>query len=318
MPCLNADSIVKKITANSPAKTISLFLAIFLFAFHNLNLLKTKTISSQLHAEGYTDLILTSILPENVSVTLRGNERSLDGISEKDIITFIDLTPYTAKGSYRVPVKVIKSGASLNAEALEISVEPVDIMLQFDNTAEKHITISPTVSGSPAEGYDIVSEKLTPGQLKVEGPASLLSRINTITTEPVDISDRYNDFSVLLNIVSPGRLFTIHGGNTVEYSAKISPAYIAKKFSGITLTALNLNEAFAAKITPETGSVTLRGPYNDVIKFSNENIPLTADCSGIDDEGVFTLPVNIGGDYAETPEYEPKEAEVTITKRADT
>jgi YbbR domain-containing protein len=314
---LSVDGIIKKFTANSPAKTISLFLAIFLFAFHNLNLLKTKSISSKLQIEGHTDMIITNIVPENVNVTLRGDEKAIDDISGNDITTFIDLSPYTTKGSHRVPVKVIKSGAALNVDALEIAVEPVDIMLQFDNIAEKYITISPAVSGSLAEGYDIVSKKVTPGQLKVEGPASMITHINTITTEPVDISQRYKDFSVLLNIVSPGRLFTINGGGTVEYSVKISPVYIEKEFSGIPLAALNLNETFTAKITPETGGATLRGPYKDVINFSNANIPLTVDCSGINSEGIFRLPVNIGGYYTETPEYTPKEAELTITKRAD-
>jgi YbbR domain-containing protein len=313
---LSVDGIIKKFTANSPAKTISLFLAIFLFAFHNLNLLKTKSISSKLQIEGHTDMIITNIVPENVNVTLRGDEKTIDGISENDITTFIDLSPYTAKGSCRVPVKVIKSGAALNVDMLEISVEPVDIMLQFDNMAEKYITVSPAVSGSLAVGYDIVSEKLTPEQIKVKGPASMIPHINTITTEPFDISGRYTDFSVLLNIVNPGRLFTIDGGGAVEYSAKISPVYIEKEFSDIPLTALNLNETFTAKIEPETGSITLRGPYKDVMKFSNGAITLTVDCSGINSEGVFSRTVNIGGYYTETPEYTPKEAELTITKQA--
>jgi YbbR domain-containing protein len=293
-------------------------MAIFLFAFHNLNLLTTTTMSSKLLIEGHTDLIITNTVPDNIKLTLRGDGKTIADISENDIKTFIDLSPYKAKGSYRVPVKMIKSGGALNADTLEISVEPIDVMIQFDNTAEKNINVSPVISGSPAAGYDLASEKVTPEQLKVEGPASLISRINTIVTESFDISDRYEDFSVLLNVVSPGRLFTIHGGDTVEYSAVIRPAYIEKEFSPVTLTVLNLNKNFTAKITPETGSVTLRGQYSDIKNFNPEAVPLTVDCSDIDSPGTFNIPVNVSDiKPLEASVYTPETATITITNREE-
>jgi YbbR domain-containing protein len=313
---LNIDSVIKRITIDNPAKTISLFLAILLFVFHNINLLKTETISSKLRVEGSTNLIITNIIPESVSLTLRGDEKTIGNISENDIITFIDLSPYTIKGSYRAPIKVIKSGNALDGNTLEISVEPLDIMLQLDNVSEKYVSVSPAASGSLAAGYNLVSEKVTPSQLRIEGPLSLLSHIDTISTEPFDISGRYDDFSLLLNLVSPGPLFTVYGVNKVEYSAEVRSVYVEKEFSDIPFGVLNLNNDFNIKILPETGHAVLQGAPVDINNFTSEDTLLTINCSGIDHEGSFELPVNVNaGNSFKVFSYTPGSVIAVITKQ---
>lgn len=291
-------------------------MAIFLFMFHNINLLKSKTISSKLQVEGHTNLIITNIVPENVSVTLLGDEDHIANISGDDIITFIDISDYDIKGTYRIPVQIIKTGNALNIDTLEISVDPVDIRLQFDNVSAKSIGISPDISGTPAAGYDLVSEDIKPSRIQIEGPETLVNSINYVTTIPLDISDRYSDFSVMLELVNPGPLFTIRGDNYVEYSATIRPAYISKDFSDVSLKAVNLNDMFTAKIQPDTGEITLHGKYADIENFVPVDGLLTVDCLDIKDEGTFELPVTAdSGGLFETAGYTPATVVVTVTKR---
>jgi hypothetical protein len=293
-------------------------MAIFLFMFHNINLLKSKTISSKLQVEGHTNLTITNIIPESVSVTLLGEENYIANISGDDIITFIDISDYDVKGSYRIPVQIIKTGNALNIDTLEISIEPVDIRLQFDNISSKFVKISPDISGSLAAGYDLVSEDVTPHQIQIEGPETLISSINSVTTMPLDISDRYSDFSVLLELVSPGPLFTIRGDSYAEYSAIIRPAYISKDFSNVSLKAVDLNEIFAVKIQPDTGDITLRGKYADIESFVPGDGLLTVGCSGIETEGTFELPVTVdSGGLFEAAGYTPATVVVTVTKREE-
>jgi hypothetical protein len=290
-------------------------MAIFLFMFHNINLLKSKTISSKLQVEGHTNLIITNIVPENVKVTLLGDENYIANVSGDDIITFIDISGYDVKGSHRIPVQIIKTGNALNIDTLEISVEPVDIRLQFDNVSSKFVKISPDISGSPAAGYDLVSEDITPYQIQIEGPETLINSINSVTTMPLDISDRYSDFSALLELVSPGPLFTIRGDSYVEYSAIIRPAYISKDFSNVSLKAVNLNEMFTVKIQPDTGDITLRGKYADIESFVPGDGLLTVGCSGIENEGTFELPVTVDpGGLVEAAGYTPATVVVTVIK----
>jgi YbbR domain-containing protein len=307
-------------------------MAMFLFMFHNINLLKTKTISSKLKTEG-SEFIITNIIPESVSVKLRGNESDIANISGDDIITFVDLNAYTAKGAYHVPVQVIKSGAALNVDTLDVSVEPADILIHLDKSVIKYVKISPGISGKLADGYDFVSEKLNPDQIQIEGPSSLMNTISEITTEPFDISGRYSDFSLLLNLTSPGDFFTFRDNPVIEYSANIRESSIQKLFSDIPINTVNLSEDFLAKIYPETGSVTLRGHYASVNAFVPGDGVLTVDCSQITSEGRFELPVTGGGytggvtssaDYGdensdeksfEIHSYQPEKVTVEITKR---
>jgi hypothetical protein len=291
-------------------------LAIFLFAFHNLNLLKTKVIASELKIEGALGKAITSAVPESVSVRLRGEEDDIAEISAADIITYIDLSGYTEKGEYRIPVQITKSGAALNADTLEISVEPVDIMIQLDKTAYKSVKILPDITGTAASGCDIVSESLTPDVATVEGPASQIENITSVSTEPFDISGRYNDFSVLLALLKPDPLFTVTSGSSVEYSAAVREAGIEREFSGIPITAVNLRGNFTAKITPESGDARLRGRYSLIKDFIPAGDLLTVDCSGITDEGSFVLPVSVRPDYPFTVSFfEPETVTVEVEVR---
>jgi YbbR domain-containing protein len=327
-PLLNINKLIKRLTINSPAKILSLIMAMFLFMFHNINLLKTKTISSKLETEN-SELIITNIIPESVSVKLRGNESDIANISGDDIITFVDLSSYTEKGAYHVPVQVIKSGGALNIDTLDVSVEPVDILIHLDKSVIKYIKILPGISGKLADGYDFVSEKLNPDQIQIEGPASLMNTISEIRTEPFDISGRYSDFSLLLNLTNPGSFFTFRDNPVIEYSANIRESSIQKLFSDIPINAVNLSEDFSAKIYPETGSVTLHGYYASVNAFVPGNGVLTVDCSQITSEGSFELPVTSNGYTGETDSedensdeksleihsYQPEKVTVEITKR---
>ncbi|MDR0409885.1 MAG: hypothetical protein LBH18_05760 [Spirochaetaceae bacterium] len=315
---LNINKIIKIFTVNSPAKILSLALAMFLFMFHNINLLKTKTISSKLETDG-AGLIITNTIPENVSVKLRGNESDISGISGNDIITFIDLSAYKEKGVYHVPVKIIKSGVTLDMDTLDLSIEPTDILVHLDKPALKTLKISPNVFGKLAPGYDFISESLEPEQVQIEGPESMINTVSEITTEPLDISGRYQDFSLLLNLAPPGPFFTFRGESSVEYNASIRERSMQKQFSDIPVVAANLPENFTAKILPETGSLTLSGAYTDVIAFVPWKYTLSVDCSAITAEGNYELSVKtaIGNSALEQQSYQPERVMVEITKQED-
>ncbi|MDR0382662.1 MAG: hypothetical protein LBH50_01605 [Spirochaetaceae bacterium] len=279
-------------------------------------MLKTKIFASELQIEGLSELVIASAIPESVSVKLRGDSDAIASVSASDIIAYIDLSEYYEKGTYRVPIQIIKGGATLDIEPLEITVEPFDIKLQLDKTVSKNVRILPNIIGAPAPGYGLISGSVTPDQATIEGPSSLMDSIAFIETEPLDISGRYSDFSLLLALVRPGQFFTILSGLTVEYSAKISEADIEKEFTGIHVSAANLNGNFTAKIVPESGSVKLRGNYDSVERFVPNSDTLFVDCSGIATEGSYNLPVNVklAPPLTETY-YGPESVTVTIERR---
>lgn len=288
---MSVSRLLEKLTAHGPAKVLSLAMAIFLFAFHSINLLKTRTIASDLQIEGATGLIITNIIPERVSVRLRGVEKDIADISGGDIITYIDLSRYSVKGSHNVPIQVIKSGAALDVDPLEISVEPSDIQIRLDNKAAKRVKITPVVFGRPAEGFDLVSEAVSPDEALLEGPAMLIDKVSVITTESLDITNRYTDFSVMLPLVRPSPLFSIVGSSQVEYSAKIAPALVSKVFAGIPIAVRNLDGRFTASLAPEAAAIRISGSYAEAEGFVPPEEFLFVDCSGIEEVGRVELPV---------------------------
>jgi YbbR domain-containing protein len=314
---LNVNKLLKKILENWPAKILSLSLAIFLFVFHNINLLKTKNIISPLKVEGVSRYIITGRIPSEIKVELRSDDKTLSSIGETDIITYIDLSKYTAEGTYRLPVQIIKNGNALVAETLEISVEPDDITIRLEKRETKTVSIVPQFQGVLAGGFDLASGTLTPDTVQLEGPVTLVNSISSVTTEAIDISGRSSDFSAMVILVSPASQITLQD-TLVNFHAKVRSVYVEKDFSDLPIDALMLDEKFEAEIVPRTAVIKLHGTAADFGEYVPAENLLTLDCSAIVEAGTYQLALTVN-----TPEqfslvsYEPEVVTVEVRERTE-
>lgn len=64
-------------------------------------------------------------------------------------------------------------------------VEPSQVVLELERTLTATVRVSPRVLGEPATGFEIHRISIEPPELRIEGPESLLSELEQITTEPI-------------------------------------------------------------------------------------------------------------------------------------
>lgn len=64
---------------------------------------------------------------------------------------------------------------------------PSSVLIRLEEVVEKYTPVSPTLHGATAEGYEVASIETVPSKIAVSGPKSLLSRVNSVGTEPIDI-----------------------------------------------------------------------------------------------------------------------------------
>ena len=210
-----------KITEKWPVKVLSLAAAIIISVFYRMNTLETRFFNVPLFIESSETLIPASSFASSVRVSLRGEAEGIQHIFEEDIEAFIDLGRYTNEGNFRVPVQIRKKGSALGVEPLEISVLPIEIQVDLEQKVNRNVPVYPVLHGTVAQGFELAYQSLIPGSVAAEGPRSVLDSYIVFSTETINLDRRYDDFSIMVNIINNNPLITIQGNRVLEFRGTI-------------------------------------------------------------------------------------------------
>lgn len=171
--------MLKLIRRNLGVKVISLLFAILFWLFvmnqgSSDTLIPEQTLTIPLVASGLPqNMIVMTQLPL-VRVHLQGINPSAN---IKDIYAQIDLSSAVpGERSY-----VIKVNTPVGTKVLD--VQPGNIDLKLDLLEEKTVPVEATVTGVPADGYQLGTTFVKPSAVNVRGPSSILSTLTKVTVE---------------------------------------------------------------------------------------------------------------------------------------
>jgi len=219
---LNRAKLLSKITEKWPVKVLSLAAALIIVVFYRMSNLETRFFSAPLLIESSETLIPANAFASAVRISLRGEADGIQPILEEDIEAFIDLGRYTIEGNYRVPVQIRKKGSALGVEPLEISVLPIEIPLTLELRVTRNVDVYPVLQGTVAEGFELRHQSLIPQTVVAEGPRSVMESHLEFDTEIINLDGRYDDFSIMVNIIDDNPLISIHGSRLLEFRGAIS------------------------------------------------------------------------------------------------
>ncbi|MDR1374380.1 MAG: hypothetical protein LBJ24_05345 [Treponema sp.] len=315
---MNGRKLLAKAAENWPAKMLSIALAIILFAFHRMSMLENRFFSVPLMLETGGNLVPASSYPRMVRISLRGDANSIYPILEDDIEAYLDLTMYTKEGRYRAPVQWRKKGTAVGVDGLEISVDPLEVSLDLDQKISKLVPVTPNFRGYLEPGYELVSYSLSPNQVVVDGPLKAMNGLEGLLTEFIELDGRRENFSDTVRIMNRDPLLIIRGDGTTEFHGFVQELLIIRTLEGMPLTVRNPDERLTVNPETGTGSVRVEGKQLELEAYEPSAFRLFLDCSRIEREGTYTLPVQ-----AELPEgitlihCEPEAVRVQVMVRAD-
>ncbi len=281
--------ILEKLFANWPAKIISLAGAIVLFLFYRINTFDERFFSIPLQINTPSGLTLAASYPKNVRVTLRGKTESIFTILEEDIRAVVEFKGEVTEGVIRAPVEIKRFGSSLNVEPLEIRVDPTEITFTLERKLEKSLSVVPNIKGQPAHGFELVQYNISPSSVKVTGPYSQLMKIDKLTVEQIDITERREDFSEKVKIILDNPFFETSGVTAIDFHGLIREAVIIKTFRDVDIISIDLAPRFKLASEPPKGSIKLQGKQNAIEELLPNQLRMVADCSEIEDYGDYNL-----------------------------
>jgi YbbR domain-containing protein len=287
----NLGPLLAKVAENWPPKVISVAMAIVLLVFHRMSLLQERFFSVPLGVETDSSLIPASPYPGTVRITLRGDANTIYPIMEDDIQAYVDLNKYAEPGTYRAPVQIRKHGTAVRTEALEISVDPLELVVTLDDRLSKTVAVQASFRGVVEPGYELSSYTLEPSHVAVEGPKGIVADVEELSTDYIELTGRSEDFSSTVRILNNEPLLIVRGNGFIEFHGAVREKQRAESFQNLPIMIEGLNDQFVGELEIGAGSVRIEGGQTIFDRTKNQDIRLYVDCSSINSAGDFLLPV---------------------------
>lgn len=151
-----------------------------------------------------------------ISVYISGPRSIVTDIKAKDIVATADLSNVTVFSDYvDIDVKVVKDGVS--ASSIEIAPKTTAIRLKIENRVTKTFNIDTELVGTPADGYVIGGQQISPSSVKVTGTSSVVDSISSVKAS-------YDVSGATMNIsdVAPIKLYDSQGTEIVDDRIELS------------------------------------------------------------------------------------------------
>jgi YbbR domain-containing protein len=195
--------MIKEIFAkNIWLKVASLVLAIILWYFVVMSGHSVIVLNVPVNFINMPQEIEMVDMAKMVRLGIEGQEWAIKGINQEDISVVVDLaTAKAGKSMYPLSSEDIKLPKRLVVK----SIAPQTISLVLEERMHKKVSVKPVIVGLPAKGFSIESIKITPDKVMIEGPNSIVKRIYSVKTEPLDVTGTVEDlhFTAFLDMTKP-------------------------------------------------------------------------------------------------------------------
>ncbi|HYK41861.1 MAG TPA: CdaR family protein [Thermoanaerobaculia bacterium] len=162
--------------------------------------------------------IIASPLAAAVDVRVRGPFTALRQVDSTKLEAVVDLQG-AEKGEkiYRLSPDDI----NIPPEIEVVSISPGELRIVLDAVADRVLPIAANLTGTPAAGYTVTDVTVEPRSARVEGPATALAQMKTITTDPVSLEGRDASFAVPATVLSEAPGVRVREGQIVTVSVHL-------------------------------------------------------------------------------------------------
>lgn len=264
---------------NIGKKILALTIAIALWLVANLQHDVERNVAIDVnYANLPPGLVVVNNPPEKLNLRVRGPRSQLSSISAKSMLFTIDLSNI-ADGMSKFEIGTDQITPPRDVQVTGIS--PAEIKIEADQLAEKKVKVEPSI-GPPEVGYEIVgTPEVSPSTAQIEGPKNLLSKINSITTDPVSVKGEKSKFTIEVPLRSPYSIVNILGDNTVKVTIDIKEKTLEKEFNNLNISYINFDEFDFETNGNISTELAFEGPFSIINNLNSNDIELYVDGSDI-------------------------------------
>ncbi|HEY8133313.1 MAG TPA: CdaR family protein [Thermoanaerobaculia bacterium] len=151
------------------------------------------------------DLVITTQVPDTVSVRLRGRGSDLRSLSSQNLEVTLDLSSAQAGD---VTITLLPRAINVPPEIEVVSIDPNRVHFRVEPVRQKIVPIRPFLVGQ-ATGYAVGDVTLTPDHARVSGPTSQIRNLSEVATERIIMTGRTDTFTQNVAVVSDSSLIRV-------------------------------------------------------------------------------------------------------------
>lgn len=283
--------ILNSILHNWHVKVICLIIALMLVFFTRANALKEESVVVFLETNTNNRYTFTDTLPQRVTITIKGEESEIKKVPVDSIKAYVDIRDIEEDGEYSVPVQIDQDGVLHSTERVEITVEPAFIRSRIEEKVTKYLRVESLITGIPAHGYELTGRFINPDVISVSGPSRHMQNLESINTEPVDLSGKNSDFTTRVRLDRSDSLLSFPEGQFVNFQGIIEETSVVKVIENVNIAVKDLRVGLV--VTSELPKITVHveGKLLSLKEFTKNNVALTINLKEITAPGTYEVPV---------------------------
>ncbi len=214
--------------------------------------------------------------PTNVNVRLRGPDSLLRRIDPYDLTIRVDLRE--AAGGER-SVQLTAHNVSGVPPDVEIAhIDPDHVRLSIARKKRREVPITATIAGRPPRGYQLYRAIARPESLLVEGPELKLATVTRLATDPIDVNERSEPFTVRVGAVSDVSDIRVVDSRPLDVTVYIDLASVDATIERVPVVAAG--DGGPVVVTPAAIAVTVSAPSALIPKLRAGHVRAVVDLNG--------------------------------------
>ena len=193
--------------------------------------------------------------------------------------------PYSADARL-IPVDA--DGHTVDGVTLDPQVVHITVPIRRRDDV-REVTVRPQLTGTLPDGYVLNSLSYDPTAILVSGSTSQLENLpDTLSTEPIDLSNRTTSFEVSVPVVLPDSNLLVLSGQNITVSIEITALTASRQFDNLPVEVLGVPEGYSVHLAPDAVTVLLTGPQPQLDPLASGDVRVSLDLNGLLD-GNYTL-----------------------------
>ena len=165
------------------------------------------------------EFVITTPMPETVSVRLRGRASDLHSASSQTLDVPVDVGYIQHGGDVTVTLR--PQGVHTPADIEVVAVDPNKLQFHVEPLRQRFVMIRPLLDGQLPKGYLVGDPTLVPDRAIVSGPASQIGKVSEVGTERINMTGRTATFVQNVAVVSDSPLVRVVSPPTAQVTIPI-------------------------------------------------------------------------------------------------
>jgi YbbR domain-containing protein len=166
------------------------------------------------------DMIITTPVPDSVSVRLRGRSSEVRSMSSQNLEVTVDIS-WAQPGEATITLRPQALNVPPDVEV--VSIEPNKVRFRVEQLRQRAVAIRPFLVGQLPAGYVAGDPTLAPDQALVSGPASQVRNVSEVATERIIMTGRTETFTQSVAVVSDSPLVRIVQPLLAQVTVPVAP-----------------------------------------------------------------------------------------------